>query len=127
MKKFEQNGFTADGPSKGRGNHSPVPGGAIPVLTPDRMRKRQNGRRFKENGEDMFTLTTQDRHGVMVREKRECDVPGIDDMRIRRLTPRACFRLQGWEDKYFDRASMVNSDSQLYKQAGNQVTVNRHY
>lgn len=36
---------------------------AIPVLTPDRGEKRQNGRRFKENGEPMFTLTSQDRHG----------------------------------------------------------------
>lgn len=43
---------------------------------------------------------------------------------IRKLTPRECFRLQGWEDEYFDRAEMVNSDSQLYKQAGNGVTVN---
>ena len=39
---------------------------AIPVLTPDRAEKRQNGRRFKENGEEMFTLTSQDRHGVVV-------------------------------------------------------------
>ena len=43
---------------------------------------------------------------------------------IRKLTPRECFRLQGWEDEYFERAAMVNSDSQLYKQAGNGVTVN---
>ena len=42
---------------------------------------------------------------------------------IRKLTPRECFRLQGWEDPYFDRAAMVNTDSQLYKQAGNGVTV----
>lgn len=38
----------------------------IPVLTPDRVIKRQNGRRFKENGEPSFTLTTQDRHGVLL-------------------------------------------------------------
>ena len=38
----------------------------IPVLTPDRAEKRQNGRRFKEDGEPMFTLTSQDRHGVAV-------------------------------------------------------------
>nr|DAD81089.1 MAG TPA: Cytosine specific methyltransferase [Siphoviridae sp. ctq1q8] len=43
--------------------------------------------------------------------------------KIRRLTPRECFRLQGWTDIYFDRAAMVNSNSQLYKQAGNGVTV----
>ena len=39
---------------------------AIPVLTPDRATKRQNGRRFKEDGEDSFTLTAQDRHGVAI-------------------------------------------------------------
>src|SRR5699024_7672293 len=41
---------------------------AVPVLTPDRLNKRQNGRRFKENGEPMFTLTAQDRHGIAIRE-----------------------------------------------------------
>ena len=41
---------------------------AVPVLTPDRLNKRQNGRRFKENGEPMFTLASQDRHGIAIRE-----------------------------------------------------------
>ena len=43
---------------------------------------------------------------------------------IRRLTPKECFRLQGWTDDYFEKAEFVNSNSQLYKQAGNGVTVN---
>lgn len=85
---------------------------AIPVLTPDRVNKKQNGRRFKEDGEPMFTLTAQDRHGVLG-----------GDSRIRRLTPREFWRLQGFPDWAFDRAAAVNSDSQLYKQAGNSVTV----
>ena len=42
---------------------------------------------------------------------------------IRKLTPKECFRLQGWDDDYFERAAMVCSDTQLYKQAGNGVTV----
>ena len=37
-----------------------------PCLTPNRPEKRQNGRRFKEDGEDSFTLTSQDIHGVMI-------------------------------------------------------------
>ncbi|HCC4271947.1 TPA: DNA cytosine methyltransferase, partial [Enterococcus faecium] len=41
----------------------------------------------------------------------------------RKLTPRECWRLQGFPDWAFDRDSQVNSDSQLYKQAGNSVTV----
>ena len=47
--------------NKGEGNRI-----AIPVLTPDRANKRQNGRRSKEDGETAFTLTGQDRHGVAV-------------------------------------------------------------
>ena len=46
-----------------------------------------------------------------------------DKYRIRKLTPRECFRLQGWTDDYFEKAQFVNSDSQLYKQAGNEVIV----
>lgn len=154
---------------------------AIPVLTPDRAEKRQNGRRFKEDGEPMFTLTGQDRHGIAIEVKEatkqgyaECRV-GIDSVNfsmpnsktrrgrvgqeiantldtscnqgifvqvseelvvyavwyekyqcyiaIRKLTPKECFRLQGWPDDYFEKAQFVNSDSQLYKQAGNGVTV----
>lgn len=46
---------------------------------------------------------------------------------IRKLTPKECFRLQGVPDEYFEKAKFVNSDSQLYKQAGNAVTVNVVY
>lgn len=155
----------------------------IPVLTPDRAEKRQNGRRFKEDGEPMFTLTGQDRHGVAVEpigiidpqgrktkvvvpkefvpalrsqshgnEPNVCFNVGEDKdsnskhrifvklsaeltvyavwyekyqcyIAIRKLTPKECFRLQGWSDDYFEKAQFVNSDSQLYKQAGNGVTV----
>ncbi len=51
-------------------------------------------------------------------EKYQCYIA------IRRLTPKECFRLQGWTDDYFEKAQFVNSDSQLYKQAGNGVTIN---
>ena len=227
--------------NKGIANHKTEASGvAIPVLTPDRAEKRQDGRRFKDDGEPMFTLTSQDRHGVAVeplgvlrnvrsdygKEIRkdyeagnieisrhkflesevrddgvvntlstvqkdnqlavkvaeatkqgysECrvgvdsvnlSVPGSKTRRgrvghdlantldtscnqgifvqvsddlivyavwyekyqcyiaIRKLTPKECFRLQGWTDDYFEKAQFVNSDSQLYKQAGNGVTVN---
>ena len=179
---------------------------AIPVLTPDRAEKRQNGRRFKTDGEPMFTLTAQDRHGVVVENEikkygtiqpnynqsgvvyetdgiaptiRAYQGGGLEpkirvkeatsqgyaeaeigdsvnlshpnsktrrgrvgkqiantlltgesqgvvepDFRIRKLTPRECWRLQGFPDWAFDKAQEVNSNSQLYKQAGNSVTVN---
>lgn len=88
----------------------------MPILTPDRLEKRQNGRRIKNEGEPSFTLTSQDRHGVLIADD--------EAIRIRRLTPRECFRLQGFTDEQFDRAAAVNSETQLYKQAGNAVTVN---
>lgn len=47
--------------------------------------------------------------------------------RIRKLAPRECWRLQGFSDDMFDRAAAVNSDAQLYKQAGNGVTISVVY
>ena len=44
--------------------------------------------------------------------------------KVRKLTPKECWRLQGFPDWAFERAAKVNSNSQLYKQAGNSVTVN---
>jgi DNA (cytosine-5)-methyltransferase 1 len=125
-------------------SHHKEPMVVRPVLTPDRLEKRQNGRRMKEPGEEMFTLTAQDRHGVMLTEpdmdefakfmtsepnpsKQLIDYINKNNARIRRLIPIECFRLQGFPDEYFDRAAVVNSDSQLYKQAGNSVTVNVIY
>ena len=49
---------------KGLGNQK-MTVACVPVLTPDRLEKRQNGRRFKTDGEPMFTLNTQDRHGIL--------------------------------------------------------------
>lgn len=89
------------------GNHSDMDLLAIPVLAPDRLEKRQNGRRFKDNNDPMFTLKSQDKHGV------------FDGFRIRRLTPRECARLQGYPDSF----KIPVSDSQAYKQFGNSVTV----
>ena len=47
----------------------------------------------------------------------------LDGKRIRRLTPRECLRLQGWRDDRIDRMLAIQSDNQVYKQAGNGVTV----
>ena len=87
------------------GNRQPF---IAPVLTPDRLHKRQNGRRFKDNGEPGFTLTSQDKHGI------------YDGVKIRRLTPIECERLQGFPDNW----TRGLSDTQRYKCLGNAVTVN---
>ena len=46
------------------------------------------------------------------------------DLRIRKLTPKECWRLMGFDDEDFEKASKVNSNTQLYKQAGNSIVVN---
>jgi DNA (cytosine-5)-methyltransferase 1 len=183
----------------------------VPCITPDRVEKRQNGRRFKEDGDPSFTLTSQDRHGVLVKEatkqgysiatpgdsiniqfpnsdtrrgrvghgvaqtlETSCNqavlvkdkpilVGGVGeinfgsqyrqgnriydseavamcllaqpvgnaggnsylyqvDYRIRKLTPKECWRLMGFTDEDFQKAVDAGvSNSQLYKQAGNSI------
>lgn len=48
----------------------------------------------------------------------------INNLIIRRLTPKECWRLMGFDDEDFEKASKVNSNTQLYKQAGNSIVVN---
>ena len=49
----------------------------------------------------------------------------LDGLRIRKLTPKECWRLMGFSDESFDKAKATGiSDSQLYKQAGNSIVVN---
>lgn len=178
----------------------------IPCITPDRVEKRQNGRRFKEDGDPMFTLTSQDRHGVLqvgnivdtgnwnnpqrgriyspegcspalntvgggglepkilryertdygkeirkqyesgeIKEKignmrklspREDGLSNtlttvqkdnylLENYRIRKLTPKECWRLMGFKDEDFQKAVDAGvSNSQLYKQAGNSIVTN---
>ena len=139
---------------------------ACAVLTPDREKVRQQGRRVKNPEEPMFALTAQDRHGVLlIKEATKCgfkpanigdtvdisyatsntrrgrvgrDVAHTLDTgstqgvvtlsgRIRKLTPRECFRLQGYREDQIDKILAITSDSQAYKQAGNGVTVNVVY
>jgi len=140
-----------------KGSQLPIPKICLPILTPDRIKTRQNGRRVKGPDEPMFTITAQDRHGVAIKEATtqgfDMAYPGdsvnysvpnsttrrgrvgkgiantldtgcqqgvlTDEFRIRRLTPKECWRLQGFPDEAFEKAAAVNSDSQLYKQAGN--------
>ena len=47
-----------------------------------------------------------------------------ENLRIRKLTPKECWRLMGFDDVDFERAAKVNSNTQLYKQAGNSIVVN---
>lgn len=75
-------------------------------ITPDRVEKRQNGQRFND-GDKFYTLTAQDKHGVLV------------EGYIRKLTPIECERLQTLPDNY----TAGISDPQRYKCLGNGWTV----
>lgn len=69
------------------------------------------------------TLTTEN-NLLHVLEPCEWEIDGKRyRIRIRRLTPRECWRLMGFNDSDFDKASKVNSNTQLYKQAGNSIVV----
>ena len=47
-----------------------------------------------------------------------------NQLRIRKLTPKECWRLMGFNDEEYEKASKFNSTTQLYKQAGNSIVVN---
>ena len=85
-------------------------GDGIDLAYPDSETRRGRVQHQRSN-----TLTTSDNLGVLVDDEPIC---------IRKLTPKECWRLQGFTDEQFERAAAVNSNSQLYKQAGNAVTVN---
>lgn len=129
------------------GNRQPF---VASVLTPDRPNKRQNGRRFKENGDPSFTLTAHDKHGVMIGSTQKntaimknqspalTEAMGkggghvpmrIENNKIRRLTPTECERLQGFPDGWTEYGldnqggKTRVSDSQRYKVIGNAVPV----
>ena len=119
-----------------------------PILSPDRVNMRQNGRRIKENGDDAFTLTAMDRHGIMIdnvyKSKGQAgkihDINGISPTisgqrvnsqgflntpRIRRLTEIECEKLQGFSKnwtKYGEKGNKISS-SQRYKCLGNAVSI----
>lgn len=108
------------------------------VSTPERGGQRGNGRTFKENGEPMFTLTGQDRHGVAISEANRkgvantldtrCSQGTLEGARIRRLTPKECMRLQAVPDYITDKLIKAGiSDTQLYRAAGDGCTVSVIY
>ena len=54
---------------------------------------------------------------------QDADVLKVEGLRIRKLTPKECWRLMGFDDSDFEKAEKVNSNTQLYKQAGNSIVV----
>lgn len=111
--RFTTGGFNTLTTGEGCGNKSTqnfvLKESVVPVLTPEREEKRQQGRRFKEDGDPAFALTSQDIHRVL-----------LGGARIRRLTEVECERLQGFPDGWTEGISAT----QRYKCLGNAVTTN---
>ena len=78
--------------------------------------KGMNGNVFSDNGLSP-TLTTNKGEGNKI----------LSNLRIRKLTPKECFRLMGFSDENFEAAEKMVSNSQLYKQAGNSIVVDVLY
>jgi DNA (cytosine-5)-methyltransferase 1 len=105
----------------------------VAILRPVRTEYGKAIRKAYESGE-----IQESRHNMTKLEPRNDGITNtlttvqkdnllLSGCRIRRLTPRECWRLQAWSDEEFEKAASVCSDSQLYKQAGNGVTVNVIY
>ena len=87
----------------------------VGVVVAGEIRVDEGIRTFKDNL--MGTIRTTESGGDKI-------IINNQSLRIRKLTPLECWRLMGISDEYFNRASQVCSNSQLYKQAGNGIVVN---
>lgn len=89
-------------------------GGVADLSYPESKRRRG---RVQENGQICPTITAT--------ETGVCRIES--PIRIRKLTPKECFRLMGFSDENFEAAEKMVSNSQLYKQAGNSIVVDVLY
>ena len=72
---------------------------------------------------DLYNQTTNENISQCLTEPHHNTQRLFDGLRIRKLTPKECWRLMGFDDEDFEKASKVNSNTQLYKQAGNSICV----
>lgn len=73
---------------------------------------------------DTYNQTTNENLSQCLTEPHHNTQRLFDGYRIRKLTPKECWRLMGFDDEDFEKARKVNSNTQLYKQAGNSIVVN---
>ena len=85
--------------------------------------------RYNENGEAEQNVELSDREyaNAITTVQKDSLVAAQRNLRIRKLTPQECWRLMGFDDSDFEKAATVNSNSQLYKQAGNSIVVDVLY
>jgi DNA (cytosine-5)-methyltransferase 1 len=114
-RKFKSDGIPTLTANMGLGGHN-VPF-IKPILDVNRVNKSPNGRMIKDEGDPMYTVTAQDRHGVVIEDDNL--------IAIRKLTPLECERLQGlpdgWTEFYHDGRRV--SDSERYERCGRTITI----
>ena len=112
---------------KGFSNNNPYPAVVEPFIVASRGRNPENPsdrtvgsptvQRLEPNSQGICnTLTTVQKDNYVAE-------PTETALRIRKLTPKECFRLMDFDDADFEKAEALNSNTQLYKQAGNSIVV----
>ena len=98
--------------------------GRNPENPSDRRSGIPTKQRLEPNSRGIANTITTVQKDNYVLEPLITETAVVDKYRVRKLTPRECWRLMGFTDEQFDKASEVCSNTQLYKQAGNSIVVN---
>ena len=78
---------------------------------------------YSPSNHDASRIVSQNGIAPTVKENHGTVTATMQNLRIRKLTPKECWRLMGFDDEDFEKAEKVNSNTQLYKQAGNSIVV----
>ena len=76
---------------------------------------------YSPSNHDASRIVSQNGIAPTVKENHGTVTATMQNLRIRKLTPKECWRLMGFDDEDFEKAEKVNSNTQLYKQAGNSI------
>lgn len=100
----------------------------IKLFSDDKRLKKIIDNTNFENGKvlnlDLYNQRTNEKLSQCLTDGKHNTQRLFDGERIRKFTPKECWRLMGFDDEDFEKASKVNSNAQLYKQAGNSIVVN---
>ena len=100
-------------------------GGNIPIVKEsfmDNLKINVIGN-YSPSGHDASRIVDENGLAPTVKENHGTVTATMQNLRIRKLTPKECWRLMGFDDEDFEKAEKVNSNTQLYKQAGNSIVV----
>ena len=78
---------------------------------------------YSPSNHDASRIVSQNGIAPTVKENHGTVTATMQNLKIRKLTPKECWRLMGFDDEDFEKAEKVNSNTQLYKQAGNSIVV----